>query len=181
MAWRLQARRIHSGKPQFKSQAIISETIIVTWAKEYFWELWLVLNQTTKWLVKINYTNGNSLWSCWSSTNIAPAWFHWNERFVCRKKREELYHKIFNLHCSPTVHIRTMKLCWQCSGTLAKYIRAACDCISLECVAFSLRCCPHLLHYSLKLAATASVPAFDLTSAPSNRKKRIKVKERDKE
>lgn len=67
--------------------------------------------------------------------------------------------------------MRTLKLFWQCSGIFAKHIRAACGCISPERVAFSVRCCPHLPHYSLKLAATASVPAFNETSAPSNRNK----------
>ena len=118
--------------------------------------------------------------SLWSSTNIASAWFYWNERLVCRK-REELYHiKTKKITCTAAPRrVRTLKLCWQRSGTSAKHIRAACDYISPERVAFSLRCCPHLPHYSPKLAAAASVPASDLTSAPSNRIKG--AKERHKE
>lgn len=98
----------------------------------------------------------------------------------CEEKRGTLFHyKQKYISCTAAPHCkRTLKLCRQCSGTFAKHIRAACDCISPECVAFSVRCCPRLPHYSPKLAATASVPAFNETSALSDRKKMKQREER---
>lgn len=98
--------------------------------------------------------------------------------------REELHSILNKIHIKLALQLLIVLnsgMCWRRSGTSDKHFRAACDGISPERAAFSLRCCPRLLHYSLKLTAEASVPAFDLTSDPSVRKKRGAKREREKE